>query len=90
VRYNKQGEAISFVKPGNNHHVAIYVDERGNWQEHIATFWHAVERKKYGVPTIITNPGEVWENVSGIYTRVILETTAGVCYLAVRVLYAAE
>lgn len=64
VRYNKQGEAISFVKPGNNHHVAIYVDERGNWQEHIATFWHAVERKKYGVPTIITNPAEVWENIS--------------------------
>jgi CRISPR-associated endonuclease Csn1 len=65
VRYNEQGEAISFVKPGNNHHVAIYVDERGNWQEHIATFWHAVERKKYGVPTIITTPGEVWENISG-------------------------
>lgn len=64
VRYNKQGEAISFVKPGNNHHVAIYVDEKGDWQEHIATFWHAVERKKYGVPTIITNPGEVWENIS--------------------------
>ncbi len=64
VRYNKQGEAISFVKPGNNHHVAIYVDEGGNWQEHIATFWHAVERKKYGIPTIITNPGEVWENIS--------------------------
>ena len=64
VRYNEQGEAISFVKPGNNHHVAIYVDEGGNWQEHIATFWHAVERKKYGIPTIITNPGEVWENIS--------------------------
>jgi CRISPR-associated endonuclease Csn1 len=64
VRYNKQGEAISFVKPGNNHHVAIYVDEKGDWQEHIATFWHAVERKKYGVPTIITNPAEVWENIS--------------------------
>ena len=66
VRYNEQGEAISFVKPGNNHHVAIYVDERGNWQEHIATFWHAVERKKYSVPTIITNPGIVWENISSV------------------------
>ncbi len=64
IRYNEQGDAISFVKPGNNHHVAIYVDEKGDWQEHIATFWHAVERKKYGVPTIITNPAEVWENIS--------------------------
>lgn len=64
VRYNEQGEAIAFVKPGNNHHVAIYEDEKGKWQEHIVTFWHAVERKKYGVPTIITNPGEVWEKIT--------------------------
>ena len=64
LRYNEQGEAIAFVKPGNNHHVAIYEDENGNWQEHIATFWHAVERKKYGVPTIITNPAVVWSNVT--------------------------
>ena len=64
LRYNEQGEAIAFVKPGNNHHVAIYEDENGNWQEHIATFWHAVERKKYGVPTIITNPAVVWDNVT--------------------------
>lgn len=64
VRYNDKGEAIAFVKPGNNHHVAIYEDEKGKLQEHIATFWHAVERKKYGVPTIITNPAEVWGNVT--------------------------
>ena len=64
VRYNEQGKAIAFVKPGNNHHVAIYEDEKRKWQEHIVTFWHAVERKKYGVPTIITNPGEVWEKIT--------------------------
>lgn len=64
VRYNEQNEPIAFVKPGNNHHVAIYVDEKGKLQEHIVTFWHAVERKKYGIPTIITNPAEVWDNVT--------------------------
>lgn len=64
LRYNRQGEPTAFVKPSNNHHVAIYKDENGKWQEHIATFWHAVERKKYGVPTIITNPADVWENIS--------------------------
>ena len=64
VRNNDSGESIAFVKPCNNHHVAIYKDENGKWQEHIVTFWHAVERKKYGVPTIITNTGEVWENIS--------------------------
>ncbi len=64
VRYNEQNEAIAYVKPGNNHHVAIYEDEKGKWQEHIVTFWHAVERKKYGVPSIITKPAEVWDQVT--------------------------
>ena len=64
LRYNENGEAIAFVKPGNNHHVAIYEDENGKLQEHIVTFWHAVERKKYGVPTIITDPAVVWDNVT--------------------------
>lgn len=64
ARYNEQGKPIAFVKPGNNHHVAIYVDEKGKLQEHIVTFWHAVERKKYGIPTIITNTAEVWDMVT--------------------------
>ena len=64
LRYNEDGEPIAFVKPGNNHHVAIYEDEKGNWQEHIVTFWHAVERKKYGIPYIIKNLSEAWDKVS--------------------------
>ena len=64
VRQNEHGQDIAFVKPGNNHHVAIYEDERGKLHEHIVTFWHAVERKKYGVPTIITKPAEVWDNIT--------------------------
>ncbi len=64
VRYNERNEPIAFVKPGNNHHVAIYEDEKGKLQEHIVTFWHAVERKKHGIPTIITNPSEIWDNVT--------------------------
>ena len=64
IRYNEYSEPIAFVKPGNNHHVAIYEDERGKLQEHIVTFWHAVERKKYGIPTIITNPAEVWDSIT--------------------------
>lgn len=64
LRFNTDNKPIAFVKPGNNHHVAIYEDEKGKWQEHIVTFWHAVERKKYGIPTIITNPAEVRSNVT--------------------------
>ena len=61
VKQNEKGEPIGFVKPGSNHHIAIYKDEAGNLQESVVTFWHAVERKKYGMPIIITNPAEAWE-----------------------------
>ena len=64
LRYNDKGSPIAYAKLGNNHHIAIYEDENGKLHEHIATFWHAVERKKYGIPTIITNPASVWDNIS--------------------------
>lgn len=64
LRFDESGKPISFVKPGNNHHVAIYEDENGRLHEHVVTFWHAVERKKYGLPIVITDPGEVWERVT--------------------------
>ena len=63
VKYNKKNEPIGFVKPDNNHHVAIYTDKEGKKQEHVVTFWHAVERKKYGIPVIIENPSEVWDSI---------------------------
>lgn len=63
VSYNSAGEPIGFVKPGNNHHIAIYVDKEGKEYEHVVTFWHAVERKKYGIPVVITNPLEVWDAI---------------------------
>lgn len=64
LHYNEYGEAISYVKPGNNHHVAIYEDENGKLQEHIVTFWHAVERKKYGLPIIVTDTAKMWDQVT--------------------------
>ena len=61
VKKDNNGNEIGFVKPGNNHHIAIYKDENGNLQESVVTFWHAVERKKYGLPIVITNPAEAQE-----------------------------
>ncbi|MBP3838628.1 MAG: HNH endonuclease [Prevotella sp.] len=63
VKRNEQGKPIGFVKPGNNHHISIYRDKEGQLQEHTVTFWHAVERKKYGLPVIIENPTEVWDSI---------------------------
>ena len=66
IRKDENGNEIGFVKPGNNHHVAIYVDKEGNRLETVCTFWHAVERKKYGFPTIIKNTNEVWDKVTSM------------------------
>ncbi len=63
IKRNENGEAVGFVKPGNNHHIAIYTNKLGKKQEHAVTFWSAVERKKYGLPIVITNPIEVWDNI---------------------------
>lgn len=63
LRYNDNGEPISFVKPDNNHHIAFYIDEDGNYQEHVVTFWEAVERRKYGMPSIIDNPQRLWDEI---------------------------
>lgn len=48
------GRAIDadFVSTGNNHHVAIFRDEKGNLQEQCVSFFEAVERVNQGVPII--------------------------------------
>lgn len=63
IKYSKEGQPIGFVKPGNNHHIAIYIDEQGNKIPHLCTFWHAVERKKYGLPVVIENPNVIWNTI---------------------------
>lgn len=64
IKKDENGIDIGFVKPGNNHHVAIYVDADGKGQEHVCTFWNAVERKKYGLPIIIKDANEVWDKIT--------------------------
>jgi len=41
-----------FVSTGNNHHVAVYRDEKGNLQERVVSFFEAVERVNQGVSVI--------------------------------------
>lgn len=61
VKWDENKNAIGFVKPGSNHHVAIYMDETGKLQEHVVTFWHAVERKANGLPIVITDSKSAFE-----------------------------
>jgi CRISPR-associated protein, csn1 family len=66
LRYNVEGEAVGFVAPGNNHHLALYKDDDGNVVESIVTFWQAVERARYGLPIVVVNPREVMEKALAI------------------------
>lgn len=63
VKKDEHGKDIGFVKPGNNHHIAIYSDEKGKKQEYVCSFWHAVERRKYGIPVILEDPKRIWEMI---------------------------
>lgn len=41
-----------YVQTGNNHHVAIYQDEKGKLQEKVVSFYEAVERMNQGLHVI--------------------------------------
>ena len=67
VHTDAQGNGVGFVKTGNNHHVAIYVDKGGKYQERLVSFWDAVERKRYGLPVVIEDPKAVWDKLTTMY-----------------------
>ncbi len=43
---------VDYVSTGNNHHVAIYEDEKGNLQEKVVSFYEAVARVNQGLSII--------------------------------------
>lgn len=63
VRYIN-GNPVSFIKPGNNHHVALYRNQEGQLTEHVVTFWHAVDRKRYRIPVIINDTNKLWNMIA--------------------------
>lgn len=56
-------QAVDFVNTGNNHHVAIYKDERGNLHESVVSFFEACTRVNLGGPVIFKNynKSDGWE-----------------------------
>jgi CRISPR-associated endonuclease Csn1 len=43
---------VDYVSTGNNHHIAIYRDEKGRLQEKAVSFYEAVERVNQGLPVV--------------------------------------
>ncbi|AWG23088.1 type II CRISPR RNA-guided endonuclease Cas9 [Flavobacterium faecale] len=52
---------VDFVSTGNNHHVAIYRDEKGNLQDEVVSFYDAVVRKNLGLSIINKTHKYGWE-----------------------------
>lgn len=50
-----KNQAVDFVNTGNNHHVAIYKDEKGNLHEKVVSFYEAVIRINQGLEAIDKN-----------------------------------
>ncbi len=46
---------VDYVQTGNNHHVAIYVDEQGSWQERVVSHYHSVQRAADNKLAVDTN-----------------------------------
>ena len=66
LRYNDESEAVGFVAPGSNHHLALYRNVDGRLVESVVTFWQAISRIRYGLPAIVTHPREVMEQALSI------------------------
>ncbi len=63
IKRDEHANEIGFAKTGSNHHIAIYKDVDGNLVQHVSTFWHAVERRKYKIPYIIKDTQKLWGNM---------------------------
>lgn len=52
---------VDFIELGNNHHVAIYKDEKGNLKEEVVSFFEAVTRANLDLPIIKKEHELGWE-----------------------------
>jgi CRISPR-associated endonuclease Csn1 len=60
---DNHGDSVptDYVSTGNNHHVAIYKDDKGNLQEEVVSFYEAVTRKNIGLPIINKHHEKGWQ-----------------------------
>ena len=47
-----KSQPVDFVNTGNNHHLAVFVDADGKYQEHIVSFYEATARASMDLPII--------------------------------------
>lgn len=59
----EKSRPVDFVSTRNNHHIAIYKTPEGKLYEKVVSLWETVERKKMGLPQIISDPKSTWDLV---------------------------
>lgn len=64
VRKDKEDKPIGYAMPGNNHHIAFYLTPDGKVDTRVISQWHAVKRKRFGLPVIVCNPATAWSIVA--------------------------
>ena len=52
LKSNGTPTPADYVSTSNNHHVAIFLDEKGNLQEHVVSFFEATERSRQHLPIV--------------------------------------
>ncbi|MEZ5008905.1 MAG: hypothetical protein R2753_12200 [Chitinophagales bacterium] len=67
---------VDFVSTGNNHHVAIYRDEKGEMVDYAVSFSDAVRRKNFGLPIVPKDTNKLWDKIHelGINNQSFLAT----------------
>ena len=58
-----KSKPVDFVSTRNNHHIAIYKTPDGKLVDNTVSLWEALDRKKYKIPIIITEPKKTWDYV---------------------------
>lgn len=60
---NERQQPVDFMNTGNNHHVAVYRDEKGELQEKVVSLFDAVKYVQSGFPIVIKDPKSVWDKI---------------------------
>lgn len=76
LRKDAEGNGFSFVKTGNNHHVAFYKSESGKIESFCVSFWTCVRRYLAGLPAVIDDPVLAWDHVANMPDQVLAEEVA--------------
>ena len=61
IQIEGESQPANYVSTGNNHHVAIFMDQKGNLQEEVVSFFEAVVRVNLGESIVQREHSKDWK-----------------------------